>query len=70
MSSQHCVDQQVLEVIDRSPGSLLEEIVLESRDLTWNQIFVVINRLQGRSRYAIHLSGLHHTTSLTAPMCE
>jgi hypothetical protein len=36
MSSQHCVDQQVLEVIDRSPGSILEEIVLESPGLTWN----------------------------------
>ena len=70
MSSQHCVDQQVREVIDRSPGSILEEIVLESPDLMWNQVFVVINRLQGRSQYAIHLSASHHTTSVTAPMCE
>ena len=28
MSSQHCADQRVLEVIVRLPGRMLEEIVL------------------------------------------
>ncbi len=73
MSSQHCADHRVLEVIVRSPGSMLEEIVLECPDLTWSQVFVVINRLcregvltlnlKGRSQYAVRLSTPHHTTS-------
>jgi hypothetical protein len=66
MSNQHCADHRVLEVIVRSPGSMLDEIVLECPDLTWNQVFVVIDRLsregvlrmspKRRSQYAIHLS--------------
>jgi len=80
MSSQHCAEHQVLEVIVRSPGSMLEEIVLECSDLTWNQVFVVIDRLsregvltlspKGRSQFAIHLFDPHDTTPLTAALCD
>jgi hypothetical protein len=65
MSSQHCADHRVLEVIVRSPGSVLDDIVLECPDLTWNQVFAVIDRLSREGvltmspkrsgQYAIHL---------------
>jgi hypothetical protein len=64
----------------RSPGSVLDDIGLECPDLTWNQIFVVIDRLsregvltmspKGRGQYAITFSTDHAPTPLTAPMCE
>ena len=37
--------QRILEVIVRAPNSALDELVLERPDLTWNQVFLVIDRL-------------------------
>lgn len=34
-----------MEVILRSPGSQLEEVVLECPDLTWNQVFCELDRM-------------------------
>jgi len=39
------ISQRVIEVIVRSPNTALDEIVLECPGLTWNQIFLVIDRL-------------------------
>lgn len=54
---------QVLEVIVRSPGCNIEEIVFQCPNLTWNQVFTEIDRLshegyvvlslQSRGRYAV-----------------
>lgn len=80
MSNQHYADHRVLEVIVRSPGSMFDDIVLECPDLTWSQVFMVIDRLsregvltmspKGHSQYAIHLSDRARHDTLTAPMCE
>jgi hypothetical protein len=50
-----------MEVIIRSPGSQLEEVVLECPDLTWNQVFCELNRLSrgGQVRLTMKGSGLH-----------
>jgi hypothetical protein len=34
-----------MEVIIRSPGSQLEEVVFECPDLTWNQVFCELDRM-------------------------
>jgi hypothetical protein len=34
-----------MEVIVRTPGTALDDIVSECQDVTWNQLFVVIDRL-------------------------
>lgn len=80
MPSQQGPEHRVLEIIVRSPGSVLDDIVLECPDLTWNQVFVIIDRLsregvltmspKGRSQYAITFPTTHDTTPLTAPMGE
>lgn len=51
MMSHHETDDRVLEVIVRSQGRTLDDIVLECPELTWNQVFIVIDRLsrEGRS---------------------
>lgn len=36
---------RIMKVIIRSPGSQLEEVVLECPDLTWNQVFCELDRL-------------------------
>jgi hypothetical protein len=36
---------KIMEVIIRSPDSLLEEIVLACPDLTWNSVFCELDRM-------------------------
>jgi len=38
-------EHRIMEVIVRSPECELEEIVLECEGLTWNQVFLAIDRL-------------------------
>lgn len=45
MQTPNDTDHRVLEVLVRSPGSGLDDIVLECPDLTWNQVFVTIDKL-------------------------
>lgn len=37
--------KQILDVIARSPGCNLEDIVFECLGLTWNQVFLEVDRL-------------------------
>ena len=34
-----------MEIVIRSPGCALEEVVMECPDLTWNQVFLELDRL-------------------------
>ena len=66
MQVQQSTDLRVLEVVVRSPGTALDDIVIECQDLTWNQVFIAIDRLsregsiklapKGRGLYTVHLS--------------
>ena len=66
MSTQLDTDHRVLEVIVQSPGTALDDIVVECQDLTWNQVFLAIDRLsregvlkltpKKHGRYTIRLS--------------
>jgi len=66
MQTHRDTDHRVLEVIVRSPGNTLDDIVLECSDLTWNQVFSAIDRLsregaltltpKGHGLYTIRLS--------------
>jgi hypothetical protein len=77
MSHQYYADHRVLEVIARSPGILLDQIVMECSDLTWNQVFLILDRLsregvltmspKGVGQYAITLSRARG--AITAPIC-
>jgi hypothetical protein len=67
MLNDNGIDTQVMEAIVRMPGTALDDIVLECPDLSWNQVFLVIDRLtrrgsvklspQGQGRYTVQLSG-------------
>jgi hypothetical protein len=69
-------EHQVLEVIVRSPGTALDDIVLECPNLTWNQIFVTIDKLsregiikmspKGFGQYVLHLRTVPQEVSLFA----
>lgn len=61
--------EQIMQVVLRSPGCLLEEIVLECSDLTWNQVFCELDRMSrsGQVRLTAKGPGLYAVTSTTAP---
>ena len=79
MPTQQLTDDRVLDVIVRSPGCTLEDIMLACPDLTWNQVFIAIDHLtregalmlkpKGRGVYTLHLSNnavrpaRHHATA-------
>ncbi len=52
MSDAYASVDQIMEVIVRSPGSSLEEIVQQCPNLTWNQVFLALDHLSrcGRIR--------------------
>lgn len=68
MITAHSIENEVLEVIVRSPGRMIDDIVLECPGLTWNQVFVAIDRLsregaitlkpKGRGLYTVFLSDI------------
>lgn len=58
MPDQGPAEHQVLEVIVRSPGTALDDIVLECPNLTWNQVFVTIDKLSREGMITMSLKGL------------
>jgi len=48
---------QIMEVLARSNGCLLEEIVHECSDLTWNQVFLELDRLSRTGEVRLRLRG-------------
>ena len=64
------VADQIMQVIIRSPGCLLEEVVLECPGLTWNHVFCELDRMSrtGQVRLTAKGPGLYAVTSATA--CE
>jgi hypothetical protein len=60
--------QQSMQIIIRSPGSPLEEIVFECPGLTWNQVFCELDRMSRTEQ--VHLTpkgpGLYAVTSAAA----
>ncbi len=56
-----------MEVIIRSPGGQLEEVVIECPDLTWNQVFCELDRMNraGQVRLTTKGPGLYALSNTT-----
>lgn len=57
-----------MEVIIRSPGNRLEEVVLECPGLTWNQVFCELERMSraGQVRFTMKRPDLYAVSNATA----
>lgn len=57
-----------MEVIIRSPGTPLEEVVVECPDLTWNQVFCELDRMRrgGQVRLTMKGPGFYALSGTTA----
>lgn len=60
MMTQTATTQAVMDIVRRSPGCDLEEIVHQCPDLTWNQIFLEIDRLSRDGNVILNLQQRGH----------
>ncbi len=60
--------EHIMQVIIRSPGGQLEEVVLECPGLTWNQVFCELDRMNraGQVRLTMKSPGLYAVSSPAA----
>ena len=58
--TQTATTQAVMDIVRRSPGCDLEEIVHQCPDLTWNQIFLEIDRLSRAGNVILNLQERGH----------
>ncbi|MDZ4855849.1 MAG: hypothetical protein SGJ26_13470 [Nitrospirota bacterium] len=61
------VSDKIMQVVSRSPGCLLEEVMLECPGLTWNQVFCEIDRMSRSGQVRLTAKGpwLYAVTSTT-----
>ncbi|TKS61256.1 MAG: hypothetical protein EWM72_00743 [Nitrospira sp.] len=60
------VSEQIMQVVFRSPGCLLEEVVLECPGLSWNQVFCELDRMSRNRQIRLALKGPGLYTVTTA----
>ena len=57
MSEQETVADRILKAVRRSPGCLLDDLECSCLDLTWNQIFLEVDRLSRTGRVRVQSKG-------------
>ncbi len=57
MSVQETVADQILKAVRRCPRCLLDDLVCTCADLTWNQIFLEVDRLSRTGQVRVHSKG-------------
>jgi hypothetical protein len=45
MKHNQTIADRIIEVVSQCPGCLLEELILACPSLTWNQVFIEVDRL-------------------------
>jgi hypothetical protein len=55
MAKMTDVGRRVMEVVIRSPGCNIDEVMKECPDLTWNQVFLEVDRLSRDGYVALKL---------------
>ena len=57
MTGTQSVTDRILEEVARTPGCLVEELVLACPEYTWNQVFVEVDRLSRRGELFLGMRG-------------
>jgi hypothetical protein len=60
MANHPEIARRVMEVVVRSPGCDLEEVMTECPDLTWNQVFFEVDRLSREGYVTLKLEQRGH----------
>jgi len=56
-----------MDIVIRSPGRDMEDLLSECRNLTWNQVFVELDRLSRAGRIILKQQGRGHYTVTPGP---
>jgi hypothetical protein len=64
------VTDQIMHVIIRKPGCVLEELVRECPGLTWNQVFCELDRMSRTGEVRLTVKGLGVYAVMSATTCE
>ena len=54
------VGRQVMDVVIHHPGCDLEEVLKECPDLTWNQVFITVDRLSRQGYVSLRVGKRGH----------
>jgi hypothetical protein len=57
MSEQKTVADRILKVVRRSPGCLLDDLECSCPGLTWNQVFLEVDRLSRTGQVRVQSKG-------------
>jgi hypothetical protein len=60
MANHKDISRQVLAIIVQHPGCDVEEVVVECPSLTWNQVFLELDRLSRAGRITLKQTGRGH----------
>ena len=63
---QKTIADRIIEEVVRSPGCLLEDLTQACPDLTWNQIFLEVDRLSRTGQLCLTRKG-HGVYSVSLP---
>lgn len=69
MVVQKSVQSQILEAVRRSPGCQMDDLVERCPDLTWNQVFIEVDKLTRTGRLDLTSRG-HGDYKLMLPKTE
>ena len=60
MANDQDVGSRLLEIVEHRPGCDLDEVASECADLTWNQVFLELDRLSRAGEVVLMQSGRGH----------
>lgn len=66
MLQQGTVADRILKAVRRAPGCQLDDVERSCPDLTWNQVFLEVDRLSRSGQVRVHSNGAG-TYTLTLP---
>ena len=55
MAQESTVADRIIEEVSKAPGCQFEELVLACPDLTWNQVFLAVDRLSRTGQVHLRL---------------
>ena len=57
MVDEQTIADRIIETVSRSPGCSIEELALECPGLTWNQVFLAVDRLSRTGQLLLSRKG-------------
>lgn len=67
MATAKDLSERVLEIVQETPGCDLEDLAAKCPEVTWNQVFLTLDRLSRSGRVVLKQSGPGHYSVMALP---